>query len=128
MKLLFIISGSIAAIKSLNVIKILTDKGIYIDCIVTNNAKKIINLNLLKKLTLGRTYFDSSEKNNTMLHILLTRKNDLIVVCPATANIIAKFANGYADDLASTSMIASNKQILIVHYVITVILLIFINI
>ena len=41
--------------------------------------------------------------NNKMLHIELTRKSDLIVVCPATANIIAKFANGYADDLASTS-------------------------
>ena len=49
-----------------------------------------------------------------MLHINLSRKNDLIVVCPATANIIAKFANGYADDLASTSLIAANKQIVIV--------------
>ena len=49
-----------------------------------------------------------------MLHILLTRESDLVVVCPATANIIAKFANGYADDLASTSLIAANKQILIV--------------
>ena len=49
-----------------------------------------------------------------MLHILLTRKSDLITVCPATANIIAKLANGYANDLASTSLIAANKQILIV--------------
>ena len=49
-----------------------------------------------------------------MLHIELTRTSDLIVVCPATANIIAKFANGYADDLASTSLIASNKQIIFV--------------
>ena len=49
-----------------------------------------------------------------MLHIKLTRKSDLIVLCPATANIIAKFANGYADDLASTTLIASNKQIIII--------------
>ncbi|SVD47098.1 uncharacterized protein METZ01_LOCUS399952, partial [marine metagenome] len=47
-----------------------------------------------------------------MLHITLTRKSDLVVVCPATANLIAKFSHGYADDLASTSLIASNKQVL----------------
>ena len=44
--------------------------------------------------------------------LLLTRKSDLVVVCPATANLIAKFSHGYADDLASTSLIASNKQVL----------------
>ena len=49
-----------------------------------------------------------------MLHIKLTRKTDLIVVCPATANIIAKYASGFADDLASTALIASNKQIIFV--------------
>ena len=47
-----------------------------------------------------------------MLHITLTRKSDLVVVCPATSNLIAKFSHGYADDLASTSLIASNKQVL----------------
>ena len=114
MKLLFIISGSIAAKKSLNVIKILNNKNIYIDCIITNNAKKIINLNLLKKLIKGKVYSNSSEKNNNMLHIQLTRKSDLVVICPATANIISKIAHGHADDLASTSLIASNKQILVV--------------
>ena len=49
-----------------------------------------------------------------MLHIRLTRKCNLIVVCPATANIIAKYANGLADDLASTTLIASNKKIMFV--------------
>ena len=49
-----------------------------------------------------------------MLHIQLTRKNNILVVCPATANIIAKLANGFADDLASTALIASNKQIIVV--------------
>ena len=49
-----------------------------------------------------------------MLHIILTRKSSLIVVLPATANIIAKFANGIADDLASTSLIAANNQIIFV--------------
>ena len=68
----------------------------------------------LKKNIKGKIYSDSSEKNNKMFHIKLTRKTDLIVVCPATANIIAKFANGFADDLATTSLIASNKQIIFI--------------
>ena len=49
-----------------------------------------------------------------MLHINLSRKNDLIVVCPATANTIAKFANGYGDNLASTTLLASNKPIVFI--------------
>ena len=49
-----------------------------------------------------------------MFHIQLTRKSDLVVVCPDTENIISKMAHGHADDLASTSLIASDKQILIV--------------
>ena len=114
MKILFIISGSIAARKSLNVLNILKKKGVYTNCIVTENAKKMINLNSLKLAIEGKIYYNSSEKNKKMLHILLSRESDLIVVCPATANIIAKFANGYADDLASTSLIATNKQVFIV--------------
>ena len=62
----------------------------------------------------GKIFDDFSEKNKKMLHITLTRKSDLVVVCPATANLIAKFAHGYADDLASTSLIASNKQVLFI--------------
>ena len=114
MKILFIISGSIAAKKSINVLNILKKKGVYANCIVTESAKKLININSLKGSIIGNIYSNSSEKNKRMLHILLTRESDLVVVCPATANIIAKFANGYADDLASTSLIAVNKQILIV--------------
>ena len=49
-----------------------------------------------------------------MLHINLSRENDLIVVCPATANTIAKFANGYGDNLASTTLLASNKPIVFI--------------
>ena len=114
MKILFIISGSIAAKKSLNVLNILEKKRVYINCIVTENAKKMINLNTLKSVIKGKIYTNSSEEKNKMLHILLSRESDLIVVCPATANIIAKLANGYANDLASTALIAANKKILIV--------------
>ena len=49
-----------------------------------------------------------------MLHINLSRKNDLIVVCPSTANTLAKFANGYGDNLASTTLLAANKSIIFI--------------
>ena len=114
MKLLLIITGSIAAKKCIKIIKQLTKKNISIDLIITESAKKIVKINSLKNIIKGKVYLDSSEKNKKMLHIRLTRKSDLIVVCPATANIMAKYANGYADDLASTSLLASNKQIIFV--------------
>jgi len=107
-------TASIAIKKCNEILKNLTSQNILIDCIFTDNAKKLFNLNKLKKNIKGEIYTNDSEKNNRMLHITLTRKNDLIVVCPATANIIAKFANGIANDLASTSLIASNKQIIFV--------------
>jgi phosphopantothenoylcysteine decarboxylase/phosphopantothenate--cysteine ligase len=113
MKLLFIISGSIAVKKCPIILKRLSDKKVHIDCVITNNAKKMIDKKIIQKCIKGKIFDDSSEKNNKMLHISLTRKSDLVVVCPATSNLIAKFAHGYANDLASTSLIASNKQILI---------------
>ena len=112
MKLLFIISGSIAVKKCAKILKGLTRNKIYIDCIITKSARKLVKKNVIQKNISGKIFIDSDEKNFKMLHILLTRKADLIVVCPATANLIAKFAHGYADDLASTSLISSNKQVL----------------
>ena len=114
MKILFILSASIAIKKCEVVLKNLKSSNILVDCILTKNAIKMTSLKDLKKAINGKIYTDKSEKNNKMLHITLTRNSDLIVVCPATANIIAKFANGYANDLASTSLIASNKKIIIV--------------
>ena len=114
MKLLFIISGSIAAKRNIEILKFLIHDKFYIDCIVTESAKKIINTNLIKKIINGKMYSNNSEIKKKMLHIELARNADLILICPATANIIAKFANGYANDLASTTLIASNKKILII--------------
>jgi phosphopantothenoylcysteine decarboxylase/phosphopantothenate--cysteine ligase len=114
MKILFIVTASIAIKKCNEIFKKLTLNQIQIDCIITDNAKKMINLKDLQKTIKGKIYTNNSEKNNKMLHIELTRKSDLIIVCPATANIIAKLANGFADDLASTSLIASNKQIIFI--------------
>jgi len=114
MRILFIITASIAIKKCNEILKLLASNHIMVNCIVSDNAKQMINLKNLQKIIKGKIFTNSSEKKNKMLHIELTRTSDLIVVCPATANIIAKFANGYADDLASTSLIASNKQIIFV--------------
>lgn len=114
MKILFIISASIAIKKCYEILKQLSTNDIIVNCVITENAIKMTNLREIQKNIKGKIYTNKSEKNNKMLHIELTRKSDLIVLCPATANSIAKFANGYADDLASTTLIASDKQILVV--------------
>ena len=114
MRILFIISSSIAAIKCEEIIKELIKNDINIDCILTEKTKNIINYKKIKKIIHGNIYTDKSEQNNKMLHIELSRKSDLIVVCPATANTIAKYANGLADNLASTTLLAANKKIIFV--------------
>ena len=114
MKILFIITGSIAIPKCYDILKQLNHHKIKIDCLLTNNAKKLSNTSKLKKNILGKVYTDLSEAKQKMLHINLSRENDIIVVCPATANTIAKFANGYGDNLASTTLLASNKPIIFI--------------
>ena len=114
MKILFIITGSIAVSKCFDILEKLRDLGVKVDCVVTVNAKKLISISNLKNSITGKIYTDLSENKQKMLHINLSRKNDIIVVCPATANTIAKFANGYGDNLASTTLLASNKQIIFI--------------
>jgi len=113
-KVLFIITGSIAVSKCLDILDQLKKNKVIVECIITNNAKKLLKTNKLKKNLSGDIYIDASEKKEKMLHINLSRKNDLLVVCPATANTIAKFANGYGDNLASTTLLASNKPIVFI--------------
>ena len=114
MNILFIISASIAIKRCNEIFKQLSSNNNVINCILTDNALKMINIKEIKKNIKGKIYTNKSEKNNAMLHIELSRKNNLIVLCPATANTIAKFANGIANDLASTTLIASNKKIVII--------------
>ena len=111
-KILLIICGSIAASRCKKIINLLNDKKIQVSCILTEEAKKYVKISDFKKLLKNRVYTDRSEKKNKMLHINLSRINDLVIVCPATANTIAKLANGYGDNLASNTLLASNKKIL----------------
>ena len=112
-KILLIITGSIAASKCENIINLFNNNKIEATCILTEEAKKYIRTSKIKKLLLNRIFTDKSEKKNKMLHINLSRNNDLILVYAATANTIAKFANGYGDNLASNTLLAANKKILL---------------
>ena len=114
MKILFIITGSIAVSKCYDILSALKKNKIEVNCLITNNAKKLLNTLKIKKNIAGKIYTEASEKKEKMLHINLSRKNDLIVVCPSTANTIAKFANGYGDNLASTTLLAANKSIIFI--------------
>ena len=112
-KILFIICGGISAYKSLEVIRMLKKSGAEIKTILTRNAKKFVTPLSIVSLSQGKVYenlFD--EENETeMDHISLSRWADLIMVAPATANTLSKLANGASDDLASTVILASNKNI-----------------
>ena len=113
-KVLLIITGSIAASRCKNIINLLNKKEIEISCILTKEAKKYVSILDIKRLIKNRIFTDEKEKRNRMLHINLSRDNDLIIVCPASANTIAKYANGYGDNLASNALLAANKKILFV--------------
>ena len=116
-KILFIISGSISAYKSLDLLKYLINENFDIEVILTKSGQKFLtplSVSSLINKKIHPDIFSKKESLNHMEHINLTRNSDLVVVCPASANIIAKLANGYADDLASTTLAAANKKIFIV--------------
>ena len=116
-KILFIISGSISAYKLLDLLKDLIKNKFDIEVILTKSGQKFLTPLSLSSLICKEIHtdiFSKKESVDHMKHINLTRNSDLVVVCPASANIIAKLANGYADDLASTTLAASNKKIFIV--------------
>tara|TARA_B100000676_G_scaffold310741_1_gene378240 strand:- start:868 stop:2046 length:1179 start_codon:yes stop_codon:yes gene_type:complete len=113
-KILFIITGSVAVSRCYKILEKLKKHKVNVDCVLTTNAKKIVSISKLRNNITGKIYTDISENKQKMLHINLSRKNDIIAVCPATANTIAKFANGYGDNLASTILLASNKPIYLI--------------
>ena len=112
-KILFIICGGISAYKSLEIIRLLKKNGAEIKTILTASAKEFITPLSVASLSQGKVYSDlfSVENETEMDHIALSRWADIILVAPATANSISKFAQGTTDDLASTVVLASNKNI-----------------
>ena len=116
-KILFILSGSISAYKTLDLLRNLVKKNFEVETILTKSGSEFISPLSISSITKRKIYqnmFSKKKIVDHMEHIQLSRDSDLIVVCPASANIIAKLANGFADDLASTTLAASNKKIFLV--------------
>ena len=112
-KILLIICGGISAYKSLELIRLFKKQGSEVKTILTKNAKEFITPLSVASLSQEKVYDDlfNAENEAEMDHISLSRWADLILVAPATANTISKLSAGSSDDLASTVILASDKDI-----------------
>lgn len=108
MKILLIITGSVAAYKAAEFARLATKEGHAVTAILTKGAEQFITALQISSLTGQAAHTDLWDE---MLHIDLTREADVVVVAPASADMIAKIAHGMADDLASTTLLASDKQV-----------------
>jgi phosphopantothenoylcysteine decarboxylase / phosphopantothenate---cysteine ligase len=114
-RVLLIIVGGIAAYKSLDLIRRLQDRGASVRCILTAAAQHFITPLAAGALAGERAYTDLFDPQSEfdVGHIRMARDTDLIIVAPATADLIAKMASGHADDLATAVLLATDKPVLI---------------
>ncbi len=114
-RILLIVAGGIAAYKALELVRLATKAGIGVTAVLTKAGEKFVTPLSLQALTASRVYQDlfSLTDESEMGHIELSRAADLVVVAPATADILAKMAAGLADDLASTLLLATDKRVLV---------------
>ncbi len=115
-RILLIVSGGIAAYKSLELVRLLKKRGLAVRAVLTDSAGRFVTPLSMGVLTEDHVYgdmFDLKEERE-IGHIQLSRQADLVVVAPATANILAKMAAGIADDLATTLLLATDKPVLAV--------------
>ncbi len=114
-RVLLIIGGGIAAYKSLDLIRRLKERGLAVRCILTKAAQEFVTPLAAGALAGGRVFTDLFDPAHEfdVGHIRLAREADLVVVAPATADLMAKMANGHADDLASAVLLATKATILL---------------
>jgi phosphopantothenoylcysteine decarboxylase/phosphopantothenate--cysteine ligase len=112
-KILLIICGGISAYKSLELIRLFKKQGMRVKTILTKNAKQFVTPLSVASLSQEKVYDDlfSAENESEMDHISLSRWADVILVAPVTANTISKLSTGSSDDLATTVILASDKDI-----------------
>ena len=115
MRILLIIGGGIAAYKSLDLIRRLQERGARVRCILTAAAQHFVTPLAAGALAGERAYTDlfDAQSEFDVGHIRLARDTDLIVVAPATGDLLAKMAGGHADDLAAAVLLATDKPILV---------------
>lgn len=114
-RVLLIISGGIAAYKSLELVRLLRKAGHAVTAVLTEGGAQFVTPLSLQALTESKVYAAlwSLTDENEMGHIQLSRSADLVVVAPASADLLAKMAAGLADDLASTLLLATDKPVLV---------------
>ena len=113
-RILLIVAGGIAAFKSLELIRRLRERGAAVRCVLTDAGSRFVTPLSLQALSEDRVFSDmfSLTDESEMGHIELSREADLLVVAPATANLLARMAAGMADDLAATVLLATDKPVL----------------
>jgi len=113
-RILLIIGGGIAAYKSIELVRLLRKSGVVVRCVLTRAGEQFVTPLTLAALSENKVYtslFDLKDEVE-MGHIQLSREADLVVVAPATADLLAKMAGGHADDLATTLLLATDKPVL----------------
>ena len=114
-RILLIIAGGIAAYKSLDLIRRLRERGIVVRVVMTRAAQEFVTPMSVGAIAGEKPFTELFDQHSEfdVGHIRLARDNDLIVVAPATADIMAKMANGHADDLATAVLLAADKTVLL---------------
>ena len=115
-RILLIVGGGIAAYKSCELVRLIRKGGGEVSCVLTEGGSKFITAMTLAALSENPVHTTLWDLTNeaAMGHIQLSRSADLVVVCPATADLLAKMAHGIADDMATTLLLATDKPVLAV--------------
>ncbi|MBZ0227782.1 MAG: bifunctional phosphopantothenoylcysteine decarboxylase/phosphopantothenate synthase, partial [Bauldia sp.] len=113
--ILLVISGGIAAYKALDLVRRLRERGLAVRAVMTRAAEEFVTPLAVGALTGGKVFTDlfSRDDEQDVGHIRLAREADLVVVAPATADLLAKMAGGRADDLASAVLLAADTPVLV---------------
>tara|TARA_R110000824_G_scaffold50894_2_gene141869 strand:- start:1131 stop:2402 length:1272 start_codon:yes stop_codon:yes gene_type:complete len=114
--ILLIIGGGIAAYKSSELIRLIKKSGMTVRCVLTDSGAQFVTPMTLAALSENEVHTTlwSLKDETEMGHIQLSREADLVIICPATANLLAKMAGGIADDLATTLLLATDTQVMAV--------------
>lgn len=114
-RILLVIGGGIAAYKCLDLIRRLRERGAAVRCVMTAAAKEFVTPLAVGALSADHVFTDLFDRRDEhdVGHVRLSREADLLVVAPATADLMAKMANGLANDLASTVLLATDKPVLV---------------
>lgn len=115
-RILLVVGGGIAAYKACELVRLMRRGGVQVTCVVTQGGQQFVTPMALAALSENKVYtslFDLKDEAE-MGHIQLSRQADLVVVCPATADLLAKMAAGIADDLATTLILATDKPVIAV--------------